>query len=64
MHSQRVTSAFCPVRWAQGLKRNNLKLQGLNLNFVFLQGGKPELAQIKGGKNILIQFYQINTLVN
>jgi len=52
MHSQRATqhatSAFCPVRWAQGLKRHNLKLQGWNLNF-FLQEGKPKLAQIKGG---------------
>jgi len=52
MHNQRATqhatSAFCPVRWAQGLKRNNLKLQGWNLNF-FLQWEKPELAQITRG---------------
>jgi len=51
MHSQYVTSAFCLVRWPQGLKRNNLKLQGWNLNF-FFTGGKLELAQITGGKDI------------
>jgi len=55
MDSQRATSTFCPVRWRQGLKRKNLKLQGWNLNF-FFTGGKPEFTQITGGKNILIFF--------
>jgi len=46
MHSQRVTSAFCPVRWPQGLKRKNLNLHGWNLNF-FFTGGKPEITGVE-----------------
>ena len=60
MHSQcatqHATSAFCPVRWPQGLKGKNLKLQGWNLNFFFTKG-KLELAQIKGGKDILTLYF-------